>query len=106
MTAAVTLADATGTRRMLRALGCDGYSTARIAAELAQPPGTVHDWHRYHHIQAHHAQAVADLYARWAGVPAETNGSTSGDAEQTRVVARQRGWARELVAASAAPPPT
>jgi hypothetical protein len=90
---AAPLTDATGTRRMLRALGCDGYSTARIATELGQPARTVHNWHRHHRIEPHVAQAVADLYTRWAGIPAETNGSASGDAEQTRIVARQRRWA-------------
>lgn len=85
--------DATGVRRRIKALGRDGYSTARIDTELGLPPGTARVWLRYSRgIDPRHDAAMADLYARWAGIPAETNGSTVADAEAVRAMAFRRRW--------------
>lgn len=84
----------TGTRRRIQAFHHDGYDTARIGSALNVPAVTVGTWlHNNRGIDANCAQAVADLYRAWAGVPAEDNGASPEAAEAARTLARQRRWA-------------
>lgn len=85
--------DATGTRRRIRALHCDGHSAVRIGAELGRRPAQVLAWLRYATIDTADARAVADIYARWAGVRAEDLGADPADAAGARAMARRRRWA-------------
>lgn len=88
----VTMTDATGTRRRIRALYCDGYDTARIGAELDVPTSEVRTWLRSLVIAASYAERIADLHQRWAGTAAEVNGSSPADADAARAMARRRRW--------------
>lgn len=88
----IVATDATGTRRRIKALHHDGYDTARIGREISASPATVANWLRLRMIATCHASAIADLYARWSGVPAETNGSSPAGADAARALARHRRW--------------
>lgn len=92
--AVTTDVDATGTRRRVRAMHHDGYDTSHIAAAVGEQPRIVRSWLRCARIDADHAQAVADLYLAWSGVPAETNGADPESAACARQLARRRRWAQ------------
>lgn len=89
-----THVDATGTRRRIRAMHHDGYDTNRIAEAVGEHPRIVRSWLLRACIDARHAQAVTDLHAAWAGIPAENNGVASDAADAARALARQRRWAQ------------
>lgn len=88
----VAMVDAIGTRRRIRALYCNGYDAARIGADLGVPPATVRTWVRSRVIATCYADRIADLYGRWAGTPAEENGSSPVNAQAARTLARRRRW--------------
>lgn len=88
----IPMTDATGTRRRIKALHHDGYDTARIGARIPADAETVRRWLRFTAIPTLYADAVADLYAQWGGIPAETNGSSPADADAARALARRRRW--------------
>lgn len=79
-----TLVDGLATRRMVKALAWDGYSTARIAAALEVRTAVVDAFLYRPRIEAAHAHAVAVLFGHWAGVPAEDNGSMPRSADAAR----------------------
>ena len=84
--------DNVGTRRRLEALGCRGYSCAHIAQEIGVWPETARAWLHGGSVEARHARAVAELFARWEMHDAETNGVMLLTAAQTRARAKRLGW--------------
>lgn len=84
--------DNVGTRRRLEALGCRGYSCARIAQEVGVWPETARAWLHGGLVEARHARAVAELFVRWEMRDAEANGVMALTAAQTRARAKRLGW--------------